>query len=81
MENLETSVRGTPTPELTTSGTCQISRSQSKAEVLKLHRIVRKTTNSSSFLGRTGLSRPQCKDGIILLMDSQHVQTRVNLSN
>jgi hypothetical protein len=36
MDNTETSGKETPTPELMTAGTCQISGSQRKAEVFKL---------------------------------------------
>jgi hypothetical protein len=41
------SVQETPTPELMTARTCQVSGSQRTAEDLKLHRILRKATNSS----------------------------------
>jgi hypothetical protein len=39
-----------PTPELMTARTCQISYSQRKDENLKLHKILRKTTNASGLL-------------------------------
>jgi hypothetical protein len=37
----------TPTPESMTARNCHISDSQRKADVLKIHKILRKTTNSS----------------------------------
>jgi hypothetical protein len=45
MDIPKASVQETPTPELTTARTCQISSSQRKAEVLGLHKILRKMTN------------------------------------
>jgi hypothetical protein len=41
------SIQETPTPELVTARTFQISGPQIKAEALKLHKILRKTTNAS----------------------------------
>jgi hypothetical protein len=82
MDNPETSIQEAPTPELATARTCQISGSQRKTEVLKLHRILRKRPTLPTFPVRTGLSRlHECKNGILPLLDSQHVQTHVNRSN
>jgi hypothetical protein len=48
MSNPETLVQEIPTPKLMTARTCQMSGSQGKADGLKLHKILRKTTNPSS---------------------------------
>jgi hypothetical protein len=47
MEIAKTSVEETAILELMTARTCQISDYQRKAEVLKLHEILSKTTHAS----------------------------------
>jgi hypothetical protein len=45
-------VQETPTPELMAARTCQMSGSERKDGVLKLHKILRKTTNASGLPGK-----------------------------
>jgi hypothetical protein len=59
MDNPEKSVHETPTPELMTAPNCQISGSQRKAEVLKLHKILRKTTNASGLPSKNWPKSPK----------------------
>jgi hypothetical protein len=83
MDNPESVVQDSPTPELMTAWTCQISGSQRKPGVLKLHKTLIKDDRCfRPSTARTGLSCPQeCKNGILPLLDSQHVQIHVNHSN
>jgi hypothetical protein len=54
MDNPETSVQEATTPELMAARTCQISGSQRKAEVLKLHKILRKQPTVQDLPGKNG---------------------------
>jgi hypothetical protein len=57
-------------------------RFSKKTEVLKLHKILRRRPTFLVFPARIGLSRPdRCKNGILYLLGSQHLQTCVNHSN
>jgi hypothetical protein len=55
-------VKEIPTPKLMTGQTCQISGSQRKAKVFKLHKILRKMTNASGKNWSKSPTRVQKRD-------------------
>jgi hypothetical protein len=79
MDNPESIGSRNSIPELMTARNSQITSSQRKAESLKLHTILRKRPMLLAFPARTGLSCSQeYKNGILPLLDYQHVQPHVN---